>query len=581
MQISNKKIAYLSILIAGFFHFIFLMIFKNNSMIQDESRIVGDFFLEYFKTDSAIQKFKLVFFKENESYPGLIRFLYLISYYATGSIQFKWVLLLGNLLNFIPIYIIFKYFQTQKINLIYFLPIPFLVFNLISYMTFSFSYVSFFYIGSSCIPLVCIYLLVYNYPNWGYYFFLLSLLLFSSTIVPTLFILILISLFQRNFKHIIVLVLFAVLYLIIAKLNSNSANNEAYNQKIFFDFIQNPVKIIALFYMTLGAWAKFFTNNLNVFGVFGILTFLVTSIHLIKTFKNEGISKKFIFHASIFLFFYALLFVNIVFRWYGNYEYQKNSIQDGSKVYFIIIIALFVYLQFLEITAKLNFRWIYIFITFVIISNYFITYYQAIGYAVLHYKSTMLSNINCKFENDHIFDRNQTNPDKYKKLIDGGYIKVEKNVFSENWAQINKAIARTKNFNNKLNLEQKITEQGGINMYGDRPTPTIFYSYNSPTVGKFYKRMDGLYLIFSSAKDTAIFPVIFNQFIYWQLLLLRPTNIYDTQFFITLNNAFGFDLPQKEYLIHFCYVEDGKITKIEQIGKKLILENKKQFLANL
>lgn len=88
------------------------------------------FIVEFENANGIILKVQTFFKQHNEHRIAFDRFFTLIVYWINGSIEYRWLMWIGNITLLGTLIIFFKIFQKQKLSIAYFVPLPFLLFQL-------------------------------------------------------------------------------------------------------------------------------------------------------------------------------------------------------------------------------------------------------------------------------------------------------------------------------------------------------------------------------------------------------------------------------------------------------------------
>lgn len=546
-------------------HILFLAISKYNYPMADDSRIIGEFFLEYHSADSFIGKLQAIFKRENEGSPALIRYIYLVSYQLTGKIEFKLIGILGNFLAFVPMFILYDLFKTKKKNLLLILAIPYILLSTISFFTFYYSFVTLFYIGSAVIPIWIFYLHFEKNSSYGVYI-LLSVLLFSSAvIIPTAGILLLHAILTKKSTKAIIYGLFIGVYLLLVKVILKSTNLPVPNSSYeVLHLLNNFIIVSKLFFMTLGSWVLlFFKGNTLLSLLIGVLEMIAAILLAVKYFKKDNSVTTFFFVSIIFLS--LLIFINIWFRWNENQEKYLNYILSFEKSFFFILlltllITFFIYFNSSRVVGLLLFV--------IAFTTYTYQYYYSYTGWLNWYKTSLLSSINRQWlgPNSTPF-RNNTQLFMYNKLVESGFCAEEKNIFTENKALIETYIQRNPG---KQHSDLQMAKQDSSVLRKDM----VFFSFSESFPGDAYNRLDGTYILFTHPNDKYLIPTQFNPLNPLKAVLNQ--RFYSNWMSAQISNVLDDELKEDTYDIYIIKVKEGKFLSIMAIDKKLI-KNSKQY----
>lgn len=124
----NKAVYLLAILpVVVFYWFVFK--FSQNIPLVDDFDAILDFFIKFFQSVSLKEKLVLLFSQHNEHRLVIDRIIALLVYYINNSLDFKILIIIGNLSLLGLAVIIFQCFKQKKDKFLYFLPVVFLLFQ--------------------------------------------------------------------------------------------------------------------------------------------------------------------------------------------------------------------------------------------------------------------------------------------------------------------------------------------------------------------------------------------------------------------------------------------------------------------
>lgn len=147
--------------------FVYILYFYSlNKPVGDDFDSVLMFLNNYVDMNSMKEKFLYLFHPHNEYKLVFSNAIQIIILELTGSINFVYLVFIAFLGLLIFLYFIFKYFNNFNLSLMYFIPIPFLLFNPIqlnlslwamasmqSYYQFLFAFLSVYYLHKNKIIL--------------------------------------------------------------------------------------------------------------------------------------------------------------------------------------------------------------------------------------------------------------------------------------------------------------------------------------------------------------------------------------------------------------------------------------------
>lgn len=127
----NKSIYFAWIIIALpiIIYFYFLSEYSLNIPKWDDHALKA-FILDYQNADGILAKFQTFFKQHNEHRIAFDRLITLIVFQIHGTIDYRWLMWVGNFTLIGVLFIFYKIFQKQKISLLLFVPLPLILFQL-------------------------------------------------------------------------------------------------------------------------------------------------------------------------------------------------------------------------------------------------------------------------------------------------------------------------------------------------------------------------------------------------------------------------------------------------------------------
>ncbi|MES2520131.1 MAG: hypothetical protein V4585_18580 [Bacteroidota bacterium] len=110
-------------------YFYFLSEYAINIPKWDDHALKA-FILDFFNADNIIVKIQTLFKQHNEHRIAFDRFFTLAVFWIHGSIEYRWLMWIGNFSLIGVLLIFYKIFQKQKLSLAFFVPIPLILFQL-------------------------------------------------------------------------------------------------------------------------------------------------------------------------------------------------------------------------------------------------------------------------------------------------------------------------------------------------------------------------------------------------------------------------------------------------------------------
>lgn len=128
----KNKLTYLAwaiIALPIILYFYFLSEYSLNIPKWDDHALKA-FILDFQNADGILAKFQTFFKQHNEHRIAFDRLITLIVFQIHGTIDYRWLMWVGNFTLIGILFIYYKIFQKQKISLLFFVPIPLILFQL-------------------------------------------------------------------------------------------------------------------------------------------------------------------------------------------------------------------------------------------------------------------------------------------------------------------------------------------------------------------------------------------------------------------------------------------------------------------
>ena len=312
------------------------------------------FQVNYNKSDDFFEKIRLIFAQHNEHRITLTRLFSLIIYKIKGTIDYRWLMILGNLSLLGIASILFLIFKKYKIYLIYFLPVSCLFFGLQLHANLFWGMASVQNFWVVFLAILTFYLLLISEKKSSFYWAIFTAFwaVFTSQnglLVPIIGIIIL--LFQYRKKELIYwlssicVFIFAYFYNFTKSPDSEITNVALSNWKIL-------PKGLVIFFATMADSTAILPQKRDdlamtaglILSLFGILFFRETILEKYKKDKNI-ISLNEIEKNSINLFFLAILMfivgtgIGVV---YSRLGFGINVLFDSKyKIYSTLFFIIF------------------------------------------------------------------------------------------------------------------------------------------------------------------------------------------------------------------------------------------------
>jgi hypothetical protein len=211
-------------------------------------------FFEQFRNQPNIwEKIKLLFVQHSEHRIVFNRVVLLLSYYLTGSINFKWLIIMGNISLLLLIPLFYKALRVNNHTIYYFLPVPFLLVHLQYYENATWALASL----QNFSVILFSYLSLYYLCLHGWWYFVLAAILaaiatFTSgsglfTFLPGIFLLII----QKQYKR--KLPVWIIVFLACALLYFYDYRSIGEQPGMVTSLVKYPHKIVIYFVSFLGS----------------------------------------------------------------------------------------------------------------------------------------------------------------------------------------------------------------------------------------------------------------------------------------------------------------------------------------
>ena len=129
MELLRKKIVVIMFLLPVCLYFVFVGILTSNIPYLDDYPAILGFITAYLKTGSHGERIQLIFAQHNDHRIVFQRLIVLAQYYLCGSINFKYLIFLGNLSIVGILIILWKSVNTTSERLFHMLPVVCLLFS--------------------------------------------------------------------------------------------------------------------------------------------------------------------------------------------------------------------------------------------------------------------------------------------------------------------------------------------------------------------------------------------------------------------------------------------------------------------
>jgi len=313
------------------------------------------FIIEFQHADGFLLKLLTFFKQHNEHRIAFDRFFTLIVFWIHGSIEYRWLMWIGNFMLLGVLFIFFKLFQKQKISVAYFVPIPMILFQMQLWENTFWGMASLQNFGIIFLILTLIYLITSKEKNHFSFALLVAFLAtYTSgngiTVFPVCMVLLVL---QRRFKE---LAIFGIVALFLIFLYFYQYKFPENNPSIVgIDLI----KIILGFFSFLGSVFDLVPNTIQgrkitIFG--GIFLFVIGFIIAVYLFFNNKLFKKHHIHNQTELFILgSILFLigTAIVVTLSRISYGEAGLLTSRYKIYSILLVLTIYLGFL---SKLNLK---------------------------------------------------------------------------------------------------------------------------------------------------------------------------------------------------------------------------------
>ncbi|MES2796228.1 MAG: hypothetical protein V4683_09690 [Bacteroidota bacterium] len=378
-----KRYFWLIGLIPIYLYYKNLLIYSQNIPHWDDYALIN-FINNYQESDSYFEKIQLIFAQHNEHRIAFTRIISLLIYKVNGSLNFQWMIWMGNFALLGILCIFYRFLKKNQISINYLVPICFFLFQLSLYensywgmasvqnfWVVFFVLMAFWQISNHKIPYFWAFIAAFTSANGVLFIPLIGVMIF---------------LFERNYQALIKFSFFSLILVLIYFLPYQQPPN---SQPITIDIFNNAKAAL----MNFGSVLDFNPNRLlelritqtSLFGGLILLFFgggiIYKYLNVIQIKNTNHFNLYFL--AAILLFGFGTCCLTSISRLqYGFYvfltsKYKIYSIMGMSSLYLLLIIN-FQYIGkrlFLFIFSILS---IYLFI---------FSYYYSIGPIKDYYKS--------------------------------------------------------------------------------------------------------------------------------------------------------------------------------------------------
>ncbi len=383
-------------------YFYFLSEYAINIPKWDDHALKA-FILEFENAQGLIPKLQTFFKQHNEHRIAFDRFFTLIVFWIHGSIDYRWLMWIGNFTLLGILFIFFKIFQKQKISIAYFVPIPFLLFQLQLWENTFWGMAAMQNFGVVFFILTLIYLISSEKrSNFYIALFVAFLATYTSgngiTVFPICLVLLIL---QRRFKDVFIFssisIILIFLYFYQYKFPENNPSMDGIGiQKIATGFLMFMGSVFDLIpnasqnqKITIGlGFILFVTGSI-------VAIYLIFNSKLFKKQRNLNHTELFILGTIMFLIGTAIVVT------YTRISYGEASLLTSRYKIYSILLLITIYLAFISKINLVNDKWlafslIFMSICFNLVANF--THFKE----VINFRNQLISfGINWKLDEQY------------------------------------------------------------------------------------------------------------------------------------------------------------------------------------
>ena len=357
-------------------YFYFLSEYAINIPKWDDHALKA-FILEFENAKGLIPKLQSFFKQHNEHRIAFDRFFTLIVFWIHGSIDYRWLMWIGNFTLLGILFIFFKIFQKQKISVAYFVPIPFILFQLQLWENTFWGMAAMQNFGVVFFILTLIYLISSEKRSHFYIaLFVAFLATYTSgngiTIFPVCIVLLVL---QRKFKDVLLFstisIILVFLYFYQYKFPENNPSMEGIGiRKIASGFLMFMGSVFNL--IPNASQSQKITIGLGfiLFAIGSIIAiYLIFNSKLFKKQRNLNHTELFILGSLMFLIGTAIVVT------YTRISYGESSLLTSRYKIYSILLLITIYLAIISKLNLINDKWlafalIFMSVCFNIVANF-------------------------------------------------------------------------------------------------------------------------------------------------------------------------------------------------------------------
>ena len=325
--------------VIGIVHIVIVLKYAANLPDWDDYDAVLRFAANFVQEEDSMVRLKSIFSQHNEHRIAFDRIIILLNLLIAGSINFKTLIILGNVLLFALFFLIAKIFKKHLApHYLLFVPVPFLLFNLASFENYLWAMASLQNIGVILFSLLSLYLL-FRSEDLRLPDFFLSLLFavmatYTSGNGMLVLVIALAALILRKQKvHLIVI--WAAATILFISLYFYGYTSVSQHPAALDTLISKPDQLISHFFVLVGRISGTLTGA--IFLGFGtVVTFLVL---IITKFRN---SKSHLLYFCLFFLFASCCVTSLSRAGFGVHQamavrYTLYSVLIIIFLYFLLI----------------------------------------------------------------------------------------------------------------------------------------------------------------------------------------------------------------------------------------------------
>ncbi|MFN8356244.1 MAG: hypothetical protein U0Y10_17435 [Spirosomataceae bacterium] len=516
MKKTSPSLDYLFLAIPIVLFFYFLSKYWVNIPQEDEYRTICQFLIRWVDAPTWQEKWSVLFTSENESKPVYYRIYFLIWYYLSGQLDFRWLMLIGNLAVLAITFHLYRQFQQLKVRPLYFLPVLLFLFQPQYWMCSLRADTSIFYLHSIFWGVYIPVLLVAN-TRKGYLWALGLAFLSLSTSALGLLVFVtggLILLYQgrKNYLFGWGATLLVGYFLFLYSPHSNASAG-----RLLAGLFNNPLENLSLFFGYVGSFA----NHTSLYSrwqvvLIGLVLFWGLILLIFTLFMREPSKRHqpyFVIMTAIFLYSSAAVLLFAFTRWVGGYEntFYELVIEKNKKL-FAVLFPILTYVLWMLLVNERWYRLVFgLFFTCSLIF-YGFSYFSSIPEVAFNKRELLLDSFHWRHGNTLIsMPVRKANP--ILNQVYGWFFSKQKYQFPASYlAELEDELLKQPDsaaIQKMPDLKVFTYQKNKTDMYQINRT---FYRFANERYQNPEKSLyDGAYLVLKSATDTYVIPTQNNR----------------------------------------------------------------------